>query len=186
MRIVRSEKFDAQSNSVLNVAIACANSQKCAEINCSHFMYALLTSIPEIAERFHDDTSVTKDEFFEAMSKLVREGRFGHMESIADSANFELTMNHTSQALDKAFNIVLNTAKKKSCFVTADMLYEALISDKKNEVYEVLKYLGIDPETINVEKTSDPMSEMPITSRYAMDMCKSKKEIAESIIETYT
>ena len=195
MRIVRSEKFDAQSNSVLNVAIACANSQKCAEINCSHFMYALLTSIPEIAERFHDDTSVSKDEFFEALSKQAKAGYYGRIEDIADHPNFELTLNYTSPALDRAFNIVLNAAKKKNCYVTIDMLYEVLITDKKNEVYETLNALGIAPETVNVKRESDPLSEMPNTAKFAVDMCKaakkkyydpveSREDIIAQIIET--
>lgn len=177
MRIIRSESFTSSSNSALNKAIAIANGYRCGEVNCSHMMAAIITSFDALAKRFQDETSVSVADYRNALEKQCLAGYFGSLDTVANGReNFDLNMDHVTPELCKVFSEVIHNAKASKNLVTPEAIYEALLKSTKSEVYTTLSALGIDPESVRNSAENDPLREMPVTSKFAVDMCKLAKD----------
>ena len=194
MRIIRSDHFDTMSNSALNRAIAMADAYNCGEVNCSHLMAAILTSSEEVADKFKNDTGLTVNDYMEALEHQCSAGYYGRKSDLSSDPKFELSLENTSKSFEVFLNAILVIAKKEKSLVTLDKMYTNLLSDKKNEVYETLSALGVQPDEIVTKEEANPLSKMPITARYGSDMClmaakgmfdpvESRDQVIDDVIE---
>ena len=193
MRIIRSENFDNMVNSALNKAISIADSWNCGEVNCSHMLMAVIGH-PELAEKFHSDTGATAEEFKNALKFQCEQGYYGKKSELSSDANFELSIELVTKPLDRVFSVCLTKAKQERMKVNLMMMYNELFADKKSEVYQTLDALGIRPEDVMCSTENDPMSTMPITSKFGVDMTimarkklydpiESREDIIDKLIE---
>ena len=188
MKVIRTDSFNALSNSVLNNAIALANEMLCGEINCSHMLLATLNGSNTIANRFNNDTGVTVKEYSDALRNQCDKGYYGVIADIAPHT--ELSIENVSNHLDTALGELIAKSKKEGIRINVNHIYDVLMANKENEVYETLGALGVRPEDIMTGEDGDPLSYMPVTAQFACDMnilAKNKKydpiESREDIID---
>lgn len=192
--MVRSERFNNKANAIINSALRMATTDGCAEVNCAYLMAATLDT-EDLVDRFEFDTGVDLEAFLGAVHENGLSGMYGRIETV--TMDNELSIEHNSKHMYKTIKELIDKAHREGRLINVDDIYDALMSNGDNEVFEILKNVfGVDIDRILYKKNNrSPLTDMPTTAKYASDMCEmakgkmfdpieSRDDIIDKVIET--
>lgn len=170
--MIQVDRFDNMTNLALNKAITLANELKCSEVNCSH-MLSIILGDENISEQFKNDTGIQTKDFRDTLVMQCTRGYYGELES-----EKKLSIEDCSDAFDKALRTMISDGVKSNSLVNQSRVYNAIMREKESEVYETLDALSVTYDEVNSNRSTNvsPIDNMPIISKYGVDMVKLAKE----------
>ena len=188
MELVFSRSLTDMGNSILNGAIAAANSAKCSEITCVHLMLAIINLDNNLRETFEKLVGVPAETFIDDASKVMEQGKYGQ-------GTGRLNMDSVSQPTFNVISMVISDAVNNNKKAGSSEIFEAILSIRNNEFYDLLKEFNYDTSKIDSFLTVSPLKNMPNTAAVANDLCimamngkldpiTGRDEIINQVIET--
>lgn len=188
-----SDKLDTIANSAINQAVRNADTNKCGVVTCAHIMCALQSLGTILGEKFTKSTGVTASAFRAEVKRKSLHGDYGRL---ADDKS--LSINDCSEEAFHFIKAIMNRAALMGRVFTSVDLYNILMTEMNTEINEVLLGLGAsikDSDSAKVNKDDNPLEHMPITAKFANDLCNmaaknmfdpitSRDNIIDQIVET--
>ncbi|MBR1454240.1 MAG: ATP-dependent Clp protease ATP-binding subunit [Lachnospiraceae bacterium] len=172
MKIIASDRLDNYSITVLNKAITIANRFKCTEVNTSHMILAIITTIDKLRNHFESSFNVTVEEFQDALKFQCDNGYYGEK-----TPSYEVTIEDATETVSESLKTVIDNAIKNNKVVEIKELYKELLCVEHSEVYETLQAAGSTKSVDDIEfsekkRYDSPLKNMPLTRMVGVDMCE--------------
>lgn len=161
MKIISLRGLDEKCNMALNKSFDTANKFCCTEATSDLLLMHILED-SEVANVFEEEIGLTASNYTQTLTNMLS----GHWQSTSGLHN-NISIEDISRELHNILQQVVFRAIQTQREIDLITLYRYIIKDRQSQAWKILEMMGIDIN-MNIAQ-SNPLEDMPITQRYAVD-----------------